>query len=138
MANERTVFQRLLRPEEPRGASLAQRKAMIVDSIIEHLRGLLNSRRGCTLANGDFGLPDLNTKRDGTPATRAELENQIRETIQHFEPRLRRVQVRMDEPEAGVFAPRFIITAQLAHRDDFPKDVSFTTVIDPTGKFDIK
>jgi type VI secretion system protein len=64
------------------------------DSIVEHLRVLLNARRGSSLACPEFGIPDFSDLVHNFPGAVQILQRAIRETILTFEPRLRQVTVR--------------------------------------------
>ena len=140
MANERTIFERLLDPKPDRDRSYAsreRRKQALVYSIMRHLRDLLNSRQGCCEILEDYGMPDLESKHDGRIMLAAEMESEIRRMINRYEPRLASVHVRMEQTDELHMTPRFEITARLNVRDDFPKNVSFTTMVDPLGKFNV-
>ena len=137
MANERTLFERILDPERRTPRSARERKEMLSESIVRHLSLLLNSREGCCLTLGDYGMPEIESRWGGVNELGHELEAEIRGVITRYEPGLRRVQVRIDQQDAGALVPKFTISAQLAARDDFAKGVSFTTVLDPGGKVHI-
>src|SRR5690348_17126261 len=71
------------------------------DSIVEHLRVLLNARRGGSPSCPDFGIPDFSDLVHNFPGAIQVLQRAIRETILAYEPRLRQVTVRHipdDEP----------------------------------------
>ena len=134
MAGERTLFERLLAPEARTPRTSRQRKDMMVESVISHLRSLLNTRQGSCETLEDYGMPELEGKTGARNLLASEMEAEIRNTIGRYEPRLRRVQVRYEALDEEFLMPRFVVTAQLTSRDDFPKDVSFSTVVDPIGK----
>jgi type VI secretion system protein len=64
------------------------------DSIVEHLRVLLNARRGNSPACPDFGIPDFSDLVHNFPGAIQILQRAIRETILNFEPRLKQVTVK--------------------------------------------
>ena len=137
MAGERTLFERILKPDERVARTAHERKQAMSDSVVRHMAFLLNSRQGCCLTLSDYGMPDLDCT--GTKSEmRYELERAIRDTIAHYEPRLRRIRVTMEESEEAQLVPRFAISAELDCREDFTKDVAFTTVVDPSGKIMIE
>ena len=138
MANERTLTERLLRPEIKAPRTSRERKELITNSIIRHLRNLLNTRQGCCETLEDYGMPELESKGDTKILLSRELESSIRNTISRYEPRLKNVQVRMDVSEDDRLTPRFVIKAVLTSRDSFAKDVSFSTIVDPVGTIRIK
>src|SRR5215831_11241685 len=81
------------------------------DSIIEHLRVLLNSRRGSSPAAPDFGIPDFSDLVHAFPGAVQTLQRGIRETILAFEPRLKQVTVK-HVPSDDPLTLRYEITAQ--------------------------
>ena len=86
-----------------------------VESIIEHLRGLLNTRQGECPAAMDFGVVDFTDLMHPFPEAIQTLQRSIRATILQYEPRLKNVivqHVRDDE----VLVLKFQITAQLASK----------------------
>lgn len=86
-----------------------------VESIIEHLRGLLNTRQGECPAAMDFGVVDFTDLMHTFPEAIQTLQRSIRATILQYEPRLKNVivqHVRDDE----VLVLKFQITAQLASK----------------------
>ena len=138
MANERTLTERFLNPEIKSPRTARQRKELVTNSIIRHLRNLLNSRQGCCEILDDYGMPEMESKSDAKNLLSRELETSIRNTISRYEPRLKNVQVRMDVSEEDRLTPRFIIKAVLTSRDSFSKDISFSTIVDPMGTIRIK
>lgn len=134
MANERTLFERILDPERKIPRSSRERKELLCESILKHLQRLLNSREGCCLTLTDYGMPDIESRAGSKIELAHELETALRNTIQRYEPRLRRVVVKMEPSEEEKLVPKFTVTAELAPRDDFAKDVSFMTTVDPSGK----
>ncbi len=86
-----------------------------VESIVEHLRGLLNTRQGECPAALDFGVVDFTDLMHTFPEAIQTLQRSIRATVLQYEPRLKNVivqHVRDDE----VLVLKFQITAQLASK----------------------
>jgi len=133
MANDRTLFERLLEPDTRKGRTASQRKDVLVASILNHLRGLLNTRQGSCETLPDYGMPEMVSTGDANTSLAQEMENDIRNTISRYEPRLTRIQVRMEISEENRLMPRFLVTARLTPQGDFSKDVSFSTIVDPMG-----
>ena len=105
-----------------------------IASIVEHLRVLLNSRRGQSPAATDFGLPDFTDLAHSLPGSLATLQKAIRDTVLQFEPRLQNVSVRhLSDDEALVL--RFEITARL--RDE-GRTLKLQTRVMAGGKFDVR
>ena len=84
-----------------------------VESIVAHLRDLLNTRLGESLAAPTAGVVDFADVVHGFPEAAQTLQRSIRDAIQRFEPRLRNVTVRLvDGREALTLV--FEISARLA------------------------
>ncbi len=105
-----------------------------VESVLEHLRVLLNTRQGEAPCAPSFGVLDLSDVVHSFPAAYADLAQAIRATIMEYEPRLRSVTVR-HIPDDGLIL-RFEIGAQLAGpRGD--RGVRFATTVRPGGRYDV-
>ena len=65
-------------------------------SILGNLGRLFNTRRGTLLHVPEFGLPDLSDVSRAAPAEVESVRRAIRESVERFEPRLRRVRVDRD------------------------------------------
>ncbi|MBZ4420083.1 type VI secretion system baseplate subunit TssE [Myxococcus sp. RHSTA-1-4] len=108
----------------------------VVESIAEHLRNLLNTRRGESVAAPTYGILDLNDIVHSYPSAIPRMTQSIRTAIQDFEPRLKNVVVQYAEDPADPTALRFDITAQLATRDRRGM-VRFHTQVHPGGRVDL-
>jgi type VI secretion system protein len=65
----------------------------VTASILAHLTQLLNARQGDSAIDPAYGLPDLTDLAHRIPEGIPVLQRSIAETIQRYEPRLRRVNV---------------------------------------------
>ena len=136
MGDERTLFERILNPEKKPSGIAAERDAL-TRSIHQHLKFILNSRQGCCSIQSDFGMPEIMNRHEAKNVLARELAAGIRSTIARYEPRLTRIQVRLDDDGETRLLPRFTITAQVNSRSDVQQDISFTTVVDPVGKISV-
>lgn len=105
-----------------------------VDSVLEHLRVLLNTRQGEAPCALDFGVLDLSDVVHAFPIAYDQLAQAIRATILEYEPRLRSVTVR-HLPDDGLTL-RFEIGAQLAGPRG-NRAVRFATTVRPGGRYDV-
>jgi type VI secretion system protein len=106
------------------------------DSIVEHLRVLLNSRRGGSPSCPEFGIPDFSDLVHQFPGAIQVLQRAIRDTIIAFEPRLKQVSVRhvaSDDP----LILRYEITAQAASARGGRGALHLTTQMSPGGKVNV-
>jgi type VI secretion system protein len=112
-----SLFERLER-DKGDGTSLpaADSESAIMDSVMNNLNILLNSRQGCCETRTDYGLSDFNATHDisgALPAIAREVEGQIRS----FEPRLRNVLVRPIDDKTKVGELIFHISGEIAYAD---------------------
>lgn len=66
-----------------------------VESVIDHLRCILNTARGSASASPELGMPALCDIVHSFPDALPTIQRAIRDAIAQFEPRLRSVSVRM-------------------------------------------
>ncbi|HLK99774.1 MAG TPA: type VI secretion system baseplate subunit TssE [Myxococcaceae bacterium] len=104
-------------------------------SIVEHLRVLLNTRRGDSATVPGFGVVDFTDLVHSFPASIQTLQAAIRATILEFEPRLRNVSVR-HVPDEDPLMLRFEISAQPADRNARGV-LRFRTQMTPGGKIEV-
>lgn len=118
-----------------RGAEDPQR---ISDSVLEHLRRILNTRQGCVPIADDYGVPEFTEYLHLGAEVYRELEKVLRTTIQKYEPRLKGVRVSFIPEEEGRLALRlqFQVVAKLT--TDPRLQVQFETSIDGSGQIRLK
>ncbi len=118
-----------------RGAEDPQR---ISDSVLEHLRRILNTRQGCVPIADDYGVPEFTEYLHLGAEVYRELEKVLRTTIQKYEPRLKGVRVSFLPEEEGRLALQlqFHVVAKLT--GDPRLQVQFETSIDGNGQVRLK
>jgi len=123
----------LSRIESEEGTS--SRNADPTSSIVEHLRVLLNTRRGDSATVPGFGVVDFTDLVHSFPSSIQTLQAAIRATILEYEPRLRNVSVR-HVPDEDPLMLRFEISAQPADRSARGV-LRFRTQMTPGGKIEV-
>ncbi|MGC3998842.1 MAG: type VI secretion system baseplate subunit TssE [Anaeromyxobacter sp.] len=106
-----------------------------IESIVSHLRALLNTRQGAAPCSPGYGVMDLADVVHAFPSAGPQLARAIRATILEFEPRLRNVNVRHVSDEQGLVL-RFEISGQLA-QSKTARTLRFATTVSPGGRFDV-
>ena len=106
-----------------------------VESIVEHLRFLLNTRIGEAVTVPDYGIEDLSDLTTSFPDAADIWKRSIRATIEKYEPRLRNVRVRHSESDNPLIIA-FEISARLTHGDKHAP-LKLQTHVDPKGEFKI-
>ncbi len=132
---ERTLFERLRRPDD------AQRRAgqnvpELTRSVLRHLQKMLNTRQENAPSVPDYGVPDLVEIVRTFPESTRSLEESIRQSIEKYEPRLRKVKVFHDADADDALTLAFEVQAQLV-TDDRTAGVSFVTRVNPDGKVEV-
>ena len=115
------------------GRRLERDPAGDIESIVEHLRALLNTRRGDAVTVPDYGLEDLADLADAFPDATNIWKKSIQETVEKYEPRLTKVRVR-HLPSEDTLTIAFEISARLTSDQ---KSVCVQTKVDPKGRFDV-
>lgn len=104
-------------------------------SIMEHLRVLLNTRKGEAVTVPGFGLVDFSDLVHTFPASISTLQQSIRATILEYEPRLKNVTVR-SVPDQDPLVLKFEISAQPVTKNGRNAGtLRFQTQVTPGGQF---
>ena len=136
VAVERTLLERIDNPE-PGGYRTSMDPHRTIESVLGHLRKMLNVRQGSVCTLPDYGIPDLNSLFMQYPDAVLALRRIIRDSLEKYEPRLRRVSVRYLPDEENPLILRFEITARLA-MEDRESPVRFETVVGDNGEVKVR
>ncbi|AKF82211.1 type VI secretion system baseplate subunit TssE [Myxococcus faecalis] len=117
------------------GTGSAEREQDMTDSIAQHLRVLLNARKGGSATVPGFGVMDFTDLVHTFPTAIQTLQSAIRATVLEFEPRIQHVSVR-HVPDVDPLLLRFEITAQPAGRGARGM-LRFRTQMSPGGKVEV-
>ncbi len=108
----------------------------VIDSVLRHLRRILNTKQGNVLIAEDYGVPDFSDFLNALPDSIRDIEKNIRAAIQKYEPRLTGVRVNFIPQEDDPLSLRFQITARLAM--DSKTQVFIETIVDADGQVEIR
>ncbi|SRR5579884_655892 len=137
MARERSLLERIGDPTGYRPLTVEENTQELADSILRHLRKMLNTRQGHVLIQPEYGMPDVTEFIQNLPEMVDVVQRGIRNSIEKFEPRLRNVTVNY-VPSPDIAANlRFEITAELVTERD-EASVWFETAVTPTGQIEIR
>ncbi len=136
---EERLFERIRNWEKKPERRIKDDPKRIVDSILRHLRQLLNTKQGNVPIGEDYGTPDFTDLFNTFSRTRVdakrEIEKAIRLAIQKYEPRLEWVRVNMieneeeeDYPYTDPLTLRFQIMGRLS--DESRTQVFLETTVD--------
>lgn len=129
---EQGLLDRIASGEQRKPPTLKLDGEAVARAVAGHLRKVLNTRVGSAPAAPDFGLPDFNDIMFQFPDGLRQIAAAIRDSIERYEPRLRRAQVRHLPGNADPFRLRFSISAELRLGDRYGR-VSFETSVDGAG-----
>lgn len=128
---ERTLLQRLI-DDEPPVPGRPFDMSLAVQSILDYLQILMNTRQGAVATRPDFGLPDFNDMVSSFPAAVPAIARAIKHQIDTFEPRLRNVVVRHVPDPDRPLTLTYRIRAELAI-SGVEDPVTFETVFGSDG-----
>jgi len=133
---ESRLLERLSRYERDFDSGITYHSSGEVQSIVNHLRRLLNTRVGSASIGDDYGIPDLtNVIGSEYSQTVAELQQKIQKAIAKYEPRLKNVRIAIELDQDDVLSLRFRAEGQVVGGDNLP--IVFETVISTDGKINI-
>lgn len=127
---------RAMRHDPERGGF--EEPSEVLRSVIGHVGKLLNTRRGSSVLDEEFGIPDftgfgVSYSRDDVPR----LEKEIARFIERCEPRLRNVKVSYAPDPSAPLSVNFILDAGLVLSGTDTLPVKLMTRINPSGKVSV-
>jgi type VI secretion system protein len=135
MRDER-LLERLASTEQQPLRRTGDEAGRLIDSIMDNLRCILNTRQGNVPIAPDFGTPDFMNFLQNYPESVRDIELSIRRTVEHFEPRLDSVQVALLPQVNETLALHFQITARLCSSGS--PAVRFETVVGSGGRVSVR
>lgn len=109
--------------------------AQVVNSIINHLQRVLNTRQGSVPIAGDYGMPDFtNYQGLGLTEEAKDIADTIKNMILKYEPRLGGAQVTYEPDKNDLLSLRFKLQTEIVHVRNERLVVELETVISSEGK----
>jgi len=124
----RTLLERLELPEGPEGRDREESDDVVLGSIRANLHRILNAQRGFSPIAKEYGLADL-VESTFTVTSMSRIEEELRRTIERYEPRLTGVQVRFVNTSEVRLGLRFDVTAK-ATIGGRARPAKFTTTLE--------
>ena len=137
MAFERGLLERIDHAGQDMGRTLRVDPERLADSVLQHLRKMLNVRQGNVPTLSTYGMPDFNDLVAQFPEAILEIQRAIKTSIERYEPRLRRVGIKHVPDEENPLSLRFEITARLV-TGEAGASIRFETSLDPSGMVSIR
>ncbi len=137
MSRQRTILERLARPDAAGDRTAREDPAEVVRSILRNLQRILNARLGHAPAQPDLGMPAPSDIVRSGPEAADWIGGILKNCIEKYEPRLADVRVTHVDLEDDVLSLHFQVNARLAAvKGEVP--VSFDTMVDPAGQIRVK
>jgi type VI secretion system protein len=130
-----TLFERLADPGKEARLTIRENTQELADSVMRHLQRLLNTRQGHVPIRLDYGMPDFTDCAESLPATLDKVRRAIKDSIEAFEPRLRRVKI-THLPSDDSLQLHFGINGHLATGKQMVSTF-FSTRVAPTGSTEV-
>ncbi len=115
---EERLLQRIARYEQEPQRRGREDPRRALNSIIEHLQRILNTKQGSVPIGEDYGLPDFVEMLRVYPDSIRDFQRSIRLTIQKYEPRLKIVKVKLIPREEDPLSLNFQISARLVNSNE--------------------
>lgn len=110
---------------------------ILVRSVTDHLRRLLNTRQGSVQLDPLFGVPDFTNIAGGLNAgSTADIEEEIRRMVLKYEPRIKSPRVRVSQESSDLLSIRFGLEGML-EVDDRDVPLQLSTTVGSSGKVNI-
>ena len=133
---EERLFERIQTWEKEPARREKEDPQRVIDSILRHLKRILNTKQGNVPIADDYGIPDFTDSLNDLTGSVREMEKTLRIAIQKYEPRLKAVKVSFISQEEDLLSLRFQIAARLT--SESKTQVLFETHMDPDGKVTIR
>lgn len=114
------------------------RAEILVDSILSHLRRILNTRQGSVPIDPEFGVPDFtNLAGSFSVGTTSQISDDMTRMIERYEPRLKKPLIEFIEIQDSVLTLAFSITG-LIEVDNLDIPIRLSTQVLPNGKVSLR
>ncbi len=96
-------------------------------SVVGNLTHLFNTRRGAVAHLPDYGLPDVASAFRDRPHSADDLRRAVREAVETYEPRLKRIRVEHERTDRHAMHLVFILLAELEEGQRVRFETTFTS-----------
>ena len=98
-----------------------------VRSVISNLSYLFNTRRGALPHLPDYGLPDITEIYRDVPDSILKLRKSIKEAVERYEPRLRRVRIEAQDSDPYQMRLVFLVSGEMPDRQQVRLQTTFSS-----------
>lgn len=134
---ERRLLERISHWADGEERTSQTRVDILLHSVMNHLRRLLNTRQGSVLLDEQFGVPDFTNIAGGLSAgSNRQIEEAIRRMVLRYEPRIKSPKVTLAQSGSDVLSISFQLEGMLeVDQRDIP--VQLSTVVGASGKVSV-
>jgi len=136
MSSAHSLLHRLEFPETLESRDLPGDPEQIVDAVCEHLHLMFNTRQGNALTVPDYGTSDFSDVTRGYEEE-AKVQEELRQSIERYEPRLKEVRVAFNKDEDDPFSMHFDIYA-MVETGDSERRTRFRSTIENNGQVTVR
>lgn len=135
---ERRLLERIAAWEDGEERTNKTQVDILVRSVTDHLRRLLNTRQGSVLLDPKFGVPDFTNIAGGlTAGSVMDIEEEIRRMVLKYEPRIKSPKVLLIRESTDVLSIKFGLQGML-EVDDREIPLQLATTVGANGKVQIR
>ena len=138
MTREERLLERLIHQDQSEDRFRKSSVEKLLQSVIEHLKKILGTRRGSVLIAPDYGTSEFSNLPGNFVSPETEIiQETIKNTIEKYEPRLRDVKVTFEGSPKADLNIHFSLTATIHHLEHIIP-VKLRTSTSPDHTFDIE
>ena len=131
---ERRLLERIAAWEDGEQRTNQTQVDVLIRSLTDHLRRLLNTRQGSVQLDPLFGVPDFTNIAGGfTAGSTRDIEEEIRRMVLKYEPRIKSPRVVISRESTDILSIRFTLEGRL-EVDDREIPLQLSTTVGASGK----
>lgn len=131
---ERRLLERIAAWEDGEQRTNQTQVDVLIRSVTDHLRRLLNTRQGSVQLDPLFGVPDFTNIAGGfTAGSTRDIEEEIRRMVIKYEPRIKSPRVVISRELTDILSIRFTLEGRL-EVDDREIPLQLSTTVGASGK----
>jgi type VI secretion system protein len=135
--NERRLLERIATWEVGEERTSKTQVDILINSVSDHLRRLLNTRQGSVQLDPHFGVPDFTNIAGGLNAgSTKDIEDEIRRMVLKYEPRIKATAVKLSNEPGDVLSIKFHLQGKL-EVDGREIPLQLTTTVGANGKVNV-
>lgn len=134
---ERRLLERIAAWEDGEQRTNQTQVDILVRSVTDHLRRLLNTRQGSVQLDPLFGVPDFTNIAGGFSAgSTGDIQEEIRRMVLRYEPRVKSPRVTISRETTDILSIRFVLEGRL-EVDDREIPLQLSTTVGASGKVNV-